>query len=1686
MKRRIHFISACSLALVMATATQPVEAQDQKEVSLEPTTTTQSDQAPVIVSDQEEAVETSPGVSEVEHAEPIRTTEIIPILSEEASSSEEVSVEDQAKEDLEPVVTTLNQEKAPSKLEEEVGSAADEETVETTTTAEASQESDQEEEKYKVIVQTDNLAAIDRADYRDKESYKLAVSQAETEVQDTINQIRQLLNEQGYDFQEDQAYSGVFTGFSATLNQKAIDQLKAMKQVLGVNLSQHFTPPKDVPSAEPAMNFSGELMGTNLLSEEFRAKYKGDKMIVSVIDTGFDPYHRDFVLAEDVATRYNEASMNEMIQKLGLPGKWYSNKVIYGYNYADNSDVLLSTDEHGNHVAGTIGANGNVKEGGIQGVAPHVQLLLMKAFSEDQVSSSVYEDVWMKAFDDSIKLGADIINMSLGMASGFNMQGNTPMARAMQKARELGVLPVIAAGNHRNATWDRDYHSLKENTDNALGGYPANVEESMSVASIDNVKEMRRYVEAVFGEEGQKEYFKGTQTYPEGESKLLPLVEFGLGNQKDYDDYRDKEGQAVDFTGKLVLVQRGDASFNDKYQLARKHKAGGLIIYDNQESDQTLEMTGLENLDIPIMFVTKKSGERLKEIIANNQNALMRISKDLMGFDLRTAGNLSEFSSWGPATDLTLKPDVAAPGGSIYSLMSDDRYQNMSGTSMATPHMAGAAALIMQRLYEDGILKGTSIEKDHLQDDLAMLFLMNTAVPKLNTLEDGGSYYTPIQQGAGLVNLKRALENFVTVTATNEADPNKDGKLELKEVQDEFKANLELHNYGKKDQTYKLSYVLLKERINEEGRFAEVTELANRQDLGEITVAAGQTISVDHIISTAKIDPNQYVQGYFFLKPIDQEASPLSLPFFGFKGEWDRLPIIDNMVDFDGEDKTNFKPIEYPNNGVDKTAFVRKRLEGGWNYFFEWRVDGDPSVFVNSHEREGFENMVTPKLSFLRNAVDVEFYIENAQKERIRDLLIMNRVYKAGLLYQDQFNFLQDFRGSGWDYTDTFGDQVEEGIYTYVIEGKIDSKDARPQRYEYKIYLDNTDPELAVAKEDDHLEFTATDNLSGIRAFEVYTKEDDKFVSWQEVNREEEPLVKEKIFTLNLKPELKGKALYIWVYDNSDNIKQFELTPEGDLIEVVRDDSGNNEGTSNPEEPANPEDPAEEPQEDKMKPGEKPDGSEEYVPGDQLDSDELPRLKTNSPWYYQGFGKDAEFAELTGEITNYNEVRYIEYRLVDNDGKPITDYEPIGFEEVDGTVRFKANVPLAELQANGLYAIETVAHVKTVTIGERGGRLTKHQIVNRFRLDREDPKIMVDQVFGEDDERLYFEIEYSDNMNYVELFAGNSFIGRIDKTYDGFDPVVVGDKIVYSIPKDKIGKDLTFYVYDDFGNGSEKTVVTVTLQDLVKLEPEVEKRFNPDLALGAVLVAQEGVEGKANVDKDGTILKVLKKPVNEIIEYGPVEVPYEIIRVEGPDLEISQQAVLQAGMAGLKNPLTNEIIKAPVYQIIEMGTKVLPPVEEEPEPEVPAPVFTEAEAPFAGREVEVEDKPEFTEAEAPYAGREVEVEDEPEFTEAEAPFAGREVEVEDEPEFTEAEAPFAGREVEVEEAPVFTEAEAPYAGREVEVEEETPDVEELDVLPGYKVEKVMGADGEFYEVLVPIEDETDETGKILDGIGEGN
>lgn len=114
-----------------------------------------------------------------------------------------------------------------------------------------------------------------------------------------------------------------------------------------------------------------------------------------------------------------------------------------------------------------------------------------------------------------------------------------------------------------------------------------------------------------------------------------------------------------------------------------------------------------------------------------------------------TSAKPSSFSDWGPTPDLQLKPEMAAPGGNISSAKPGGGFQLMSGTSMASPHMAGAAAVVRQYLQEKlGLTESGQVH------DLTDALLMSTAHP---ALREDGSPYSPRQQGAGVLNLKDAV-----------------------------------------------------------------------------------------------------------------------------------------------------------------------------------------------------------------------------------------------------------------------------------------------------------------------------------------------------------------------------------------------------------------------------------------------------------------------------------------------------------------------------------------------------------------------------------------------------------------------------------------------------------------------------------------------------------------------------------------------------------------------------------------------------------------------------------------------------------------------------------------------------------------------------------------------------------------
>ena len=431
---------------------------------------------------------------------------------------------------------------------------------------------------------------------------------------------------------------------------------------------------------------------------------------------------------------------------------YINEKAPYGYDYANgDTDAEAVGQAHGVHVAGTVAGN-NGKD--FYGVAPNAQLMIMKIFGDNSGSTS--DDIILAGVDDSVKLGADSINMSLGSPAGFTDYGDENESEeehltyygVYTRAEKAGVNVLVAAGNETSSTNYNAHNNLTyaEYPDNAIVASPSTLEASLSVASVDNAKTTSYYM--LLGEEklAYNNAVNSATSTPYDildtmDGKTLEYVMVpGLGEEADY--------EGLDLTGKIAVVQRGTLNFGTKAENASKAGAVACIIYDNVSG--SLLNAALETYFIPTITITKASGEKL----AAAAEKKVSFSKEYYGLvDNPVGGGVSSFSSKGPAPDLSIKPEISAPGGNILSsvLGAADAYEVYSGTSMATPHMAGEAALLRQYLNKNY----PNITGEDL-GDLVNSLLMSTAVP---SVEPDGTYYPVRRQGAGVANIANAIES---------------------------------------------------------------------------------------------------------------------------------------------------------------------------------------------------------------------------------------------------------------------------------------------------------------------------------------------------------------------------------------------------------------------------------------------------------------------------------------------------------------------------------------------------------------------------------------------------------------------------------------------------------------------------------------------------------------------------------------------------------------------------------------------------------------------------------------------------------------------------------------------------------------------------------------------------------------
>lgn len=887
------------------------------------------------------------------------------------------------------------------------------------------------------------------------------------------------------------SYTTVLNGFSMKLPYGKLDEVRSLNGVKNVWVAEQYSLPEDLSADDYTISMSSStgMVGS---TEANAMGYDGTGTIVAILDTGFMKAHEAFSVMP-TNTKYSKDDIASLLQSQTLASKvtdadsvYINEKAPYGYDYANgDTDAEAVGQAHGVHVAGTVAGN-NGKD--FFGVAPNAQLMIMKIFGDGSGSTS--DDIILAGVDDSVKLGADSINMSLGSPAGFTAYGDEDDSEesgltyygVYTRAEKAGVNVLVAAGNETSSTNYNAHNNLTyaEYPDNAIVASPSTLEASLSVASVDNAKTTSYYM--LLGEEklAYNNAVNSASSTPYDildtmDGKTLEYVMVpGLGEEADY--------EGLDVTGKIAVVSRGTINFGAKAENAAKAGAVACIIYDNVNG--AIINAALESFFIPTVTVTKIAGAKL----AAASEKKVSFSKENYGLvDNPIGGGVSSFSSKGPAPDLTIKPEISAPGGGIRSsvLGANNAYEVYSGTSMATPHMAGEAALLRQYIeknYPD--VKGEAL------GDLVNSLLMSTASP---SRELDGTYYPVRRQGAGVANIANAIESGAYLSVEGSKRP----KAEVGSSKDGvYTYTATVHNMTGEAKSYTVDTTAMIETItvingenfasnsNRDLTADEVKITYTGLDAGNrITAPANgtATFSVKIELTAAGKQAYQdnfpngsYVEGFTFLTA--DEGVSLSLPVLGFYGDWNSLKVFQGTYD-EGPANITYSVL----------ADVNASLSG--NYV---GVNSRTNIFARRWmgfgPARGGRTLVHQS-SLLRNSEAYQITVKNANGDLMWDSGDLGWARKTYIVatqtgYQAATTMLrQGWNGRlpGADGSYNTGDWAPEGEYTFSVRGRGVGSNVDDYQ-SYSFYVDNTRPELKSAElyEDENgdlkLALTVSDN----------------------------------------------------------------------------------------------------------------------------------------------------------------------------------------------------------------------------------------------------------------------------------------------------------------------------------------------------------------------------------------------------------------------------------------------------------------------------------------------------------------------------------------------------------------------------------------------------------------------------------
>lgn len=493
-------------------------------------------------------------------------------------------------------------------------------------------------------------------------------------------------------------------------------------------------------------------------------RHAGAGCVIAVLDTGFSLDEPYFTLPDGISPALAGDALTERLALVGRTSAAQSGKIPFAFNYAVPGGAMDTLAAHGTEVAALAAAC----TAGFDGGAPAAQLLCMKVFGDD-AAAPAEEQALLAAIDDALLLGADVINLSLGLPDG-GKEGGVGLSRALAGAEAAGVSVVCAAGNTGESgegsifigTTGRNLYPTAH-IDRGTIAAPASYAGSFAVGSA-----IGSYLGSTVlrDAEGREITYSDTCTdyfadpeYAGMSADFLRLIQHaleggsftyvtvpGIGAAEDY--------AGLDLAGRVALVERGTISFVEKTQHAAAAGAIAVIVRDNDpETDGAINME-LTGAVLPAVIIGIADGRRL----AASAQGELAFPDERLSQRGQYAFGVSGFSSRGMRDDFTLAPALVAPGQNYLGLTVDQRFTLLTGTSYAAAQTAGAAAALIARVRAEGLADGPNAAA------MAEQLLQNTAIPFVGA---DGIPISVRSQGAGLINAAAALRTPLALSGSD-------------------------------------------------------------------------------------------------------------------------------------------------------------------------------------------------------------------------------------------------------------------------------------------------------------------------------------------------------------------------------------------------------------------------------------------------------------------------------------------------------------------------------------------------------------------------------------------------------------------------------------------------------------------------------------------------------------------------------------------------------------------------------------------------------------------------------------------------------------------------------------------------------------------------------------------------------